>query len=176
MCPSRLDARDYHDPMESGEVRWLDAAQQRAWRAFIGGQQLLLERLDRDLRQAHGISLSEYDVLVRLSEQPGQRMRMSLLADAMSHSRSRVTHTITRMEKMGLVERCAAQGDGRGVEAVTTEHGQRLLVQDAPTHVASVRANLIDICSPSDFAALGRVFDIVSDRLLVEHAKTADIR
>ncbi|RYE77522.1 MAG: MarR family transcriptional regulator [Myxococcales bacterium] len=162
--------------MGADEVQWLDADQQASWRAFIMGQTLLLDRLDRDLRQAHGISLTEYEVLVRLSEQPRNRLRMALLADAMCHSRSRVTHTIGRMERMDLVERVAADGDGRGVEAVMTRAGQRLLKDAAPMHVRSVRDNLIDLASPEDFAALGRIFDAVSDRLLVGHAEAADIR
>lgn len=158
------------------DVNWLDKTQQKSWRAFIMGQTLLLDRLDRDLRQAHGISLTEYEVLVRLSEQPQRRLRMALLADAMSHSRSRVTHTISRMEKMGLVERCAADGDGRGVVARMTPAGQRLHRKAAPTHVAGVRDNFVDLASPEDFAAIGRVFNAISDRLMVEHEATADIR
>ena len=51
-----------------------------------------------ELREEHEISFTEYEVLVRLSETEDGRMRMATLADAMSHSRSRVTHTITRME------------------------------------------------------------------------------
>jgi DNA-binding MarR family transcriptional regulator len=165
------------DSMGPGDdVQWLDKGQQGAWRAFIMGQTLLLHRLDRDLRQAHNISLAEYEVLVRLSEQPRKRLRMALLADAMCHSRSRVTHTIGRMEKMGLVERVAADGDGRGVEAVMTRTGQRLLKQAAPTHVRGVREHLIGLSTPEDFAALGRIFDAVSDRLLVGHEPAADIR
>ena len=44
-------------------------------------------------------------------------MRMALLADSVSHSRSRVTHTVARLEKAGLVRRAACESDGRGVEA-----------------------------------------------------------
>ena len=68
------------------------------------GTTLLFDRLDDDLRRAHDISLVEYEILVRLSERDGQ-MRMAALADALAHSRSRVTHTVTRMEKAGLVQR-----------------------------------------------------------------------
>src|SRR5689334_24938870 len=115
--------------MASGSSRrtqesvWLDAGQQRAWRAYIMGTTLLLDRLDRDLRQAWDISLTEYEILVRLSEQPDRSLRMALIADALCHSRSRITHTIARMEEAGLVERTAAQGDRRGVIAVMTDEG-----------------------------------------------------
>ena len=103
-------------------------------------------------------------------------MRMAVLADAMSHSRSRVTHTIGRMEKAHLVCREACPGDGRGIEAVMTDAGRRKLVEAAPTHVRGVREHLVDLASPEDFAAVGRVFDEVSDRLLLGRPEDADIR
>ena len=69
------------------------------------GTTLLFDRLDDDLRRSFDISLAEYEILVRLSEREGRRLRMAQLADALAHSRSRVTHTVTRMEAAGLVQR-----------------------------------------------------------------------
>jgi len=158
------------------EVRWLDAEQQHSWRAYIMGTELLQHELDRELREEHEISFSEYEILVRLSEADDGRMRMALLADAMSHSRSRVTHTIARMQKAGYVNRAAALSDGRGVEAVMTEAGRRKLVEAAPTHVRGVRTHLVDIASREDFSALGRIFNEVSDRLMQGRPEDADIR
>ena len=147
---------------------WLDEDQQRSWRALLMGMTLLLDRLDDDLRRDH-LSLVEYEILVRLSEQPDHRMRMAQLADALAHSRSRVTHTITRMERAGLVERTSSPDDGRGVVARMTEPGYALLERLAPVHVRGVRQHLVDLVSPEDFAALGRVMDAVSDHLIAEH-------
>ncbi len=158
------------------DVRWLSAAQQNSWRAYIMGTELLRHQLDRELREEHDISTSEYEILVRLSETADGRMRMALLADAMSHSRSRVTHTISRMERADLVVREASQADGRGVEAVMTEQGRRVLVEAAPTHVRGVREHLVDLASPEDFAALGRIFNEVSERLLTGMPAETDIR
>ena len=157
-------------------VDWLDGDQQRAWRAYVMGAELLRHQLDRELREEHDLSFSEYEILVRLSESPEGRARMATLADAMCHSRSRVTHTITRMERAGLVAREASSSDGRGVVAVMTARGRSVLEQAAPTHVRGVRAHLVDLATPEDFAALGRVFDEVSDRLLVEMPPGSDIR
>ncbi len=157
-------------------TRWLDEGQQQTWRAYIMGTQLLLDRLDRDLRAEFGISMTEYEILVRLSESPGRRMRMALLADALCHSRSRVTHTVARMEKAGLLNRSAAMDDGRGVEAVMTDEGFALLETAAHIHVEGVRRNLVDISDPADYAALGRVMNRVSDRLLAGMPAAADIR
>ena len=133
------------------------------------GTTLLFDRLDADLRRAHGLSMTEYEIMVRLSEREGHRMRMAQLADALAHSRSRVTHTVARMEKTGLVERCEADEDGRGVFAMLTEAGYALLADAAHTHVAGVREHLVDLASRDDFEALGRVMNAVADQLIAGH-------
>jgi DNA-binding MarR family transcriptional regulator len=150
------------------EPRWLDADQQAAWRALVLGSTLLFDRLDDDLRRNHGISLVEYEILVRLSENDG-RLRMARLAASLAHSRSRVTHTIKRMEDAGLVAREVSEDDGRGIVAVMTPRGRLLLENVAPTHVDGVRDHLVDLVAPEDFAALGRVMNAVSDHLIAGH-------
>ena len=132
------------------------------------GTTLLFDRLDEDLRRNFDISLVEYEILVRLSERDGQ-MRMAALADALAHSRSRVTHTVTRMEKVGLVQRARSDDDGRGIVANLTDKGHDLLVRAAPLHVEGVRTHLVDLATDSDFAALGRVMDAVADTLVAAH-------
>ncbi|WP_028659627.1 MarR family winged helix-turn-helix transcriptional regulator [Nocardioides insulae] len=149
-------------------TRWLEADQQRSWRALLIGMTLLLDRLDDDLRRDFDISLGEYEVLVRLSERDGQ-MRMAHLADSLAHSRSRVTHTITRMEKSGWVRRTQTAEDGRGVVAQITEEGMRMLRQAAPSHVESVRSYLVDLVGTEDYEALGRVMNVVADNLIALH-------
>ena len=132
------------------------------------GTTLLFDRLDDDLRRAHDISLVEYEILVRLSERDGQ-MRMAALADALAHSRSRVTHTVTRMEKAGLVQRSSSPEDGRGIVATLSDKGRDLLERAAHMHVTSVRTHLVDLATDADFSALGRVFDAVADHLVSAH-------
>jgi len=161
--------------VDSSHVTWLDQQQQRSWRAFLVGTTLLMDRLDRDLREQHRLSLPEYEILVRLSEAEGNRLRMAVLADSVSHSRSRVTHTVSRMEGVGLVARDACLSDGRGVEAVLTEQGRAALANAAPTHVAGVRRFLVDLVDDDDFEAVGRVFDAVTDHL-IEANPALDIR
>jgi DNA-binding MarR family transcriptional regulator len=160
---------------DSPDAQWLDADEQRSWRAYLVGTTLLMDRLDRDLRDQHQLSLPEYEILVRLSEAEGRRMRMAVLADSLSHSRSRVTHTIARLEKAGLVTRSSCVSDGRGVEASITAPGFRALQEAAPTHVAGVRQFLLDLAGEADFETVGRVFNAVTDKL-IEANPAADIR
>lgn len=157
---------------ESTEARWLDEAQQKSWRALMMGITLLLDRLDADLRRTFDISLAEYEILVRLAERPERQLRMAQLADAMAHSRSRVTHTVKRMQKAGLVTRFTSDEDRRGVVCAMTEQGHELLVRMAPTHVNGVRDYLVDLASPDDFEALGRVMNAVADKLVVAHPES----
>jgi DNA-binding MarR family transcriptional regulator len=160
---------------DRADVAWLTRDQQRAWRAYLVGTTLLMDRLDRDLREHHNMSMPEYEILVRLSEAEGHRMRMAVLADSLSHSRSRVTHTIARLQKAGLVTRSSCVSDGRGVEAVITGRGMAALRAAAPTHVAGVRQFLLDLAGEEDFTAVGRVFDAVADKL-IDARPAVDIR
>ena len=155
--------------------RWLDADEQRSWRAFAVGVTLLLDRLDAELQREFDLSLTEYEILVRLSERPGRSMRMAHLADALAHSRSRVTHTVARMERARLVDRATSPEDGRGIVCTLTDRGHDLLVEAAPVHVRGVRAYLVDLADRDDFAALGRVMNAVTDALIDCHPE-ADIR
>ncbi|MDN5726640.1 MAG: MarR family transcriptional regulator [Propionibacteriales bacterium] len=142
------------------QARWLTAEQQTAWRNYLLGAARLSERLDADLRK-FGIDLGEYEILVTLEESPGRRVRMSELADRVHQSRSRLTHTIARMEKSNLVVRTMCPSDRRGVWAQLTPTGFDLLKSAAPSHVACVRRNFVEAVGEQDFAVLGRAFAAV---------------
>lgn len=150
------------------EVRWLSAPEQQAWRAFLNGGAWLQAALNSDLEEQAGMSLNEYEILVRLSEAPEGRVRMSTLAEQLVHSRSRLTHTVARMQQRGWVDRAPCSDDGRGVEAVLTEEGRSVLVAAAPGHVDSVREHLIDLLEPEQVTALAEIFTKVAVRLYPE--------
>src|SRR5690349_15452125 len=140
------------------EPRWLDAAQQRDWRAYIDGSLRLHDLLDQSLKNTHGLSSAEYEILVRLSEAPGQRLRMAELAESTSQSRSRLSHTCGRLESKGLVRRETCDDDKRGVWCRLTEDGFATLEKAAHDHVDTVREFFIDIIDPADLEAIGRAF------------------
>ncbi|MFI0369376.1 MarR family winged helix-turn-helix transcriptional regulator [Actinomadura sp. 1N219] len=147
------------------EPRWLDAAQQRDWRAYVDGSVRLTEIMDRDLKSRHGLSVSEYEILVRLSEAPERQLRMAELAENASQSRSRLSHTCSRLESKGLVKRDSCPNDKRGVYAQLTEEGFAALERAARDHVETVRTYFIDVVEPQDLEAVGRAFALVLKRL-----------
>jgi DNA-binding MarR family transcriptional regulator len=132
----------------TGEPRWLDAEEQKAWRAWLYSTQLLQDRLDRELMHSTGISHAYYEILVALSETPGRMMRMSELADRCLSSRSRLSHAVSRLEERGWIRRQVCAEDGRGQLAVLTDDGFAALEAAAPVHVESVRTHLFDQLSP----------------------------
>jgi DNA-binding MarR family transcriptional regulator len=138
----------------SGEPRWLDDDEQKAWRAWLFSAMLLQDRLDRELTSETGISHAYYEILVALSEAPERMMRMSELADRCLSSRSRLSHAVSRLEERGWVRRQVCADDGRGLLAVLTDEGFAALEGAAPVHVESVRTHLFDQLSPAQIAAL----------------------
>lgn len=149
----------------SRDALWLDSEQQQHWRTFLIGSWALLNALERDLEESAQLSMSEYEVLVRLSEAEDRSLRMSQLAEQVVASRSRLTHTVRRMEQAGLVLRRSSAGDRRGVDCILTDDGYARLVAAAPHHVASVRARLVDVLDAADFARLGAMFETIGAAL-----------
>jgi DNA-binding MarR family transcriptional regulator len=146
-------------------VRWLDDQEQQVWRAYLDVMRLLMERLQKQTSDESGMSLGEYEVLVQLSEAPDRQLRMSQLADRIVHSRSRLTHTVGRMEQRGLVRRQPCEEDGRGVLCTLTDTGFDELVKAAPGHVEAVRSALFDPLTADDVAALGVAMEKVRSNL-----------
>ncbi|HVT71432.1 MAG TPA: MarR family transcriptional regulator [Trebonia sp.] len=144
--------------------RWFTDEEQRAWRAYIRLAQLLMHQLDRDLHP-FGLSMHDYEILVELSEAPGNRMRMTELADRTAQSRSRLSHQVNRMEARGLVSREGCEGDKRGTFAVITGRGAAAITKVAPYHVASVREHFMDQLDPAQLAALTAAYEPVLEKL-----------
>ena len=159
------------DERELGAPRWLDPAEDRAWRGYRRMRALLDLQVNRDLARDAGLSEPDYDVLSNLSETEGHRWRVSDLAARMLWSKSRLSHHLTRMQQRGLVTREDCPEDGRGAVVVLTDGGLRTIQAAAPDHVASVRRHLIDLLSSDQIAVLGDITETVLDHLASQLAK-----
>lgn len=147
------------------ETRWLDPHEQEIWRLYLEVSLRLYARLGRELVDETQVSLSEYDVWVKLSEAPNRTLRMSELASRTTQSRSRLTHAVARMEKSGHIVRTPCEDDGRGVQATLTDAGAALLRSAAPSHVRSVREHFIDFISPDDIPVLTELLSRMATHL-----------
>jgi DNA-binding MarR family transcriptional regulator len=139
------------------DVRWLDPQEQAAWRAYLDGTRLLFQALDRQLAGEADLSLTDYELLVRLSEAPDGTLRMRDLADAALATRSGVTRAVTRAERAGWVRRVECEDDRRGMNAELTEAGRAKLAAAAPGHVGAVREHLLDLLDPEQLDQLTEI-------------------
>lgn len=146
-------------------TRWLDPDEQRTWRAFLTASRALMETLDRELQHDAGMPHAYYEILVRLSEAPERRLRMSELAEASGSSRSRLSHAVARLEAAGWVRREECPSDRRGQIAVLTDEGFATLAAAAPGHVEGVRRHLFDALSPAQVDQLRRISEALVDHL-----------
>lgn len=146
-------------------TRWLDPDEQRTWRAFLTASRALMETLDRELQRDAGMPHAYYEILVRLSEAPERRLRMSELAEASGASRSRLSHAVSRMEAAGWVRREECPTDRRGQVALLTEAGFATLAAAAPGHVEGVRRHLFDALTPAQVDQLRRISETLADHL-----------
>jgi len=139
------------------QTNWLTAEEQAAWRAYLEATMLLFDALDRQLQRDAGIPHGYYEILVRLSEEPGRSLRMSELADATRSSRSRLSHAVARLEERGWVERRDCPTDRRGQLAALTDSGFAALESAAPGHVNAVREHMIAQLSPTQIDQLREI-------------------
>jgi DNA-binding MarR family transcriptional regulator len=152
---------------DAGEqpVRWLTAAEVDSWLSVVRLMTWLPWSIDQQLRRDSNLGMVEYQVLARLSNQPGRTLRMSSLADFANASLSRLSHLVTRLEARGLVRREPDPEDGRFTNAILTDKGYQTLAEAAPGHVAHVRSLVIDVLSPEQLRRLGRDADRIMSRI-----------
>ena len=146
-------------------MRWLDAGQQRAWRAWLDAHAHLSARLNRELQASSGLSLSDYDVLVHLTDVPEGRLRSFELAEGLQWEKSRVSRQVARMAQRGLVAKEAAPEDGRGAYVTLTPAGRRAIEDAAPAHVELVRQLLFDGLTAAQVRTLEGIARTVVRRL-----------
>ena len=137
----------------------LSAEELAAWGGLLRTHARLVRELDAELQAVHGLPLSSYEVLLRLTRASDGQMRMSELADAVLLSRSGLTRLVDRLERDRLVERRACSNDARGQWAVITQAGRRAFRDAQPTHLAGVRRRFLARLSSEDMSELGRIWE-----------------
>jgi DNA-binding MarR family transcriptional regulator len=129
------------------------------WRSFLRTHTHILRLLEQDLQSNHKIAIASYDVLVQLAEAPGNRLRMSELADAVLLSRSGLTRLVDRLQRDGLVERRPDPEDARGLFTVLTDQGRAALRSATRVHLTGVSTLFIDRLEPDELAELQRLMN-----------------
>ncbi|MCV7368827.1 winged helix-turn-helix transcriptional regulator [Mycolicibacterium duvalii] len=117
----------------------------------------------RQLQSDCGLSLSDYDVLVVLSERGP--MRITDLARLIGWEQSRLSHQLRRMRERGLTERHGDADDRRGATVTITTAGAAALSAAAPGHAELVRSVMFDGLSARQQRVFGAVLETILHRL-----------
>src|SRR3954452_18733373 len=123
----------------------------------------LKAHLERHLQREFGLSGSDFEILVNLSESESGRMRAFELSRATQWEKSRLSHHLTRMEKRGLIRKEAC--DSRYPEIVITEEGLAAIKECAPAQAALVRQFFVDVFGSERLGVLGQVSDEIVEAI-----------
>jgi DNA-binding MarR family transcriptional regulator len=149
----------------ANETRWLDAKEQQVWAQLSTMVLRLQPVLSAQLQREFGISQFEYLILARLSEAPGSKLRMSVLATITGSSLPRLSQAVGRLEKRGWMSRQPDAEDSRFTLAVLNRAGLRQLKEAAPSHVAAVREFVFDRLTRVQAKQLGAICQRILDGL-----------
>jgi len=144
-------------------MEWLSDEQQRIWRNYLALTGGLHAAMHRQLQQDCELSLSDYDVLVALSERGP--LRINDLGELIGWEQSRVSHQLRRMRGRGLVEREGDDADRRVATITITDAGTAALEAAAPGHVELVRSVLFDGLTAAQQRAFGSAIETVLARI-----------
>jgi DNA-binding MarR family transcriptional regulator len=148
---------------------WLNAREDRAWRAFIHAHQRIEAHLNRRLQDS-GLSGADYEVLAVLSALDGDRMPAHALCLTLGWEKSRLSHQVRRMQNDGLISREPNPDDARSTMVCLLPAGRAAIEKAAPRHVDDVRRNFIDLFSPAELDMIAAL----NERILHHLAKDDD--
>jgi DNA-binding MarR family transcriptional regulator len=134
----------------------------RAWTGLLRVHATLVRDVDRELRGAHDLPLSWYDVMTAIAAAPGGRIRMGELAERVQMTRAGLSGLVDRLQRAELVERRRSSEDARGTYAVVTAAGRRLLERAHATHRDAVREHYTGHLDHGELDLVGRMWERVA--------------
>ena len=136
-----------------------------AWELYFTTTARLTERIEAALKCQSGLSMPEYSVLLMTDRAGEAGIRPSVLAHKVVFSRSRLTHTMKRLESRNLISRRPCQGDGRGGLVFLTDAGTRLFDEAALVQRDVIRRLFLNDITPEEIDMLTGLFSRVSERI-----------
>lgn len=135
-------------------VPGLDSEEDALWRSLVEVLVRLPRALDEHFNREAKVGMTEYSILVALSEAPDGELRMGDLAEAAALSRSRVSRVVDELVRRSLVTRRKSEQDGRSALAAVTAEGLAVLTAIYPGHLARVRSLVLDHVTKSETRAM----------------------
>jgi DNA-binding MarR family transcriptional regulator len=132
----------------------LDSEEEILWRSLIEVLVRLPRMLDEQFNREAQVGMTEYSVLVALSEAPDGELRMGDLARETALSRSRISRVVDDLVRRSLVTRRKSEQDARSSLAAISPAGMAVLAAAYPGHLARVRSLVFDHVTRSEMRAM----------------------
>lgn len=129
------------------------------WTGFLQSHAAVARGLDADLRAAHGLPLTEFEILLWLSR--GACARMAALATRVQLSPSGLSRAVERLEARGLVRRVRCKEDRRGAIAELTASGADLVERASATQAAGIRRCFLERLTAEEMQAFATAWERV---------------
>jgi DNA-binding MarR family transcriptional regulator len=127
------------------------------WIAFLRTHAAIKRQLNTDLLEGHDLTLSDYEVLLRLSHSENQMMRRVDLADSVLLTASGITRLLDGLERAGCVEKVSCASDARVSYAKLTDAGAAKFAEARGTHLAGVEELFNSRYSDEELETLGEL-------------------
>jgi DNA-binding MarR family transcriptional regulator len=123
----------------------------------------LTRSMDAALRELHGLSLNEFEVLLQLNFEDDGKLRRVDLAERLLITQGGITRLLAGIERQGFVQRAGCETDARVVYAELTPEGRKKLEAARETHLDDVRRLFSDRFSSDELEQLGELLGRCSD-------------
>jgi len=143
-------------------VTQLSQLELRAWQGLLHAHQQVTLALDAELRTEYGLSLGDYDVLLRLARAPDRALRMTELAKRVMMSPSGLTRAADRLVGAGLIRRDRVDDDARVMLVRLTDAGRARLRRAAQTHLRGIREHFTGVLGDRQLAAVASALEQVT--------------
>jgi len=161
-------------PAPTREVELLDHPLLTSAGLFVEAHAGLAVATERRLDTESGMSVQQFEVLIRLARTPGHRLRMSDLAAQTTLSASGLTRAVDRLEGVGLVERQACPTDRRSTYAALTSDGEHRILAALPRHVAHLEEIFEAVFTPAELETFTGLTRRLRDAINPCAAKASD--
>jgi DNA-binding MarR family transcriptional regulator len=135
----------------------------QAWAALTAAHALVTEQLSAALARTCGLSINEFQILLRVDRGPEPGVRLGELCSAVRLTQPSLSRAVTRLERHGWLRRAGAPGDGRGVMITMTTAGREVLALGSAVHTETISELLLGRLTPDEQELLARALTRVAE-------------
>ena len=134
----------------------------QAWAALTAAHALVTEQLSAALTTACGLSINEFQILLRVDRAADPGVRLGELCSAVPLTQPSLSRAVARLERHGWLHRAGAPGDGRGVMVTITAAGREVLGRGSTVHAQTISELLLDRLTADEQDLLARALTRVA--------------